>query len=291
MILDFRLRPPMCGLKDSILFDYDYASRFANMFHVKPNESVKEKSMSLLLQEMAACNITNGVVPFRSWYGSVEEYINEANKYGNTFYSLLNIEPDLGAKSIPSNSIEEIDRLVTNGPLTAVGMEPSSYAEPYCVDDHRLFSIYEKCENDNISVVLTSNIVTPDHYSPSRVANILKTFPKLRLILIHAWMGWTSQACQQAYMHPNLFISPDCYLLGAPGHRDFIDGANTLIPGQIIFGSAYPLVPLKTAVDYYLNCGFRSEVIDDVMYYNGMRALGLLPEKDFGTLRLNMYGA
>lgn len=291
MILDFRLRPPLSGIKNTQLFDYDYASRFAAMFQMTPNESVKERSIDLLLKEMEECGITNGVVPYRSWYGSVDEYIEESKLYSDKFYSLFNIEPAPGAKTIPGDTLFDIDRLVTNGPLTAVGMEPSCFSEPYCIDDERLFGVYEKCETDNISIVFTSNIVSPDHFSPFRVANVLKTFPKLRVILIHAWMGWTSVACQQAYMHPNIFISPDCYLLGAPGHRDFIDGANTLIPGQIIFGSAYPLVPLKKAVDYYLHCGFRPEILDDVMYYNGMRALGLLPPKDFGTTRLSLYGA
>ena len=282
MILDFRLRPPFAGIEKSALFDADYATNFAGMFHMKPDDSVYQKSVELLVKEMDQVGCTNGLVPYRHMYGKNEELIAEIAKYGDRFIGTASVE-----YADKDETIEIIDKYIINGPLVAVDMEPSMSPVPVCVDDEQLFYIYEKCQNENISVVITSNVTRPQHFNPERISRVLDNFPKVKIILTHGCLPWTSAVCQIMYFHKNLFVSPDCYLMGGAGHRDFIDGANTMIPEQIIFGSGYPIAPIGPAIKYYQNCGFRDEVLEDVMYHNGMRALGLEPES--GRWHLEMY--
>lgn len=290
MIIDARLRPPFAGIENTMIYDLDYVTQFSTIFHQEPSESVKQRSMDLLLKEMDAAGVTKGFAPVRNGINN-EDLAAAIKNNADRFYGFANVTIAPGEKSISQNTLDEIDRLVINGPLTGISIEPGFFPESCCIDNERIFSVYEKCEKNNILVIMTSNVYTPDHYSPNRVCNVIKTFPKMRLILVHACMPWTAAACQLAVGHPNLYISPDCYMLGAPGHRDFIDAANTLIPNQILFGSAYPLVPLKYAVDYYLNCGLREDVIENVMYYNALRALG---EENIPRINVpynNLYGA
>ena len=212
-------------------------------------------------------------------------------KYHDKFYGLMNVEIKAGEKSVSQEVLAEIDELIIHGPLTGVSMEPGMFLEDLCVDDPRLFSVYEKCQAANIPVMFTSNIYSPDHYAPMRLVNLFRNFPKMRVSLVHGCPPHSLAVCQLAYMHENLFISPDCYMLGAPGHRDFIDGANTLIPNQIIFGSAYPAVPIGFAVKYYQNCGLREDIMENVMCNNALRALGLDNKTVIDVPRMNRYGA
>lgn len=272
-IIDSRLRPPFAGIENSMIFDSNYASQFSNIFRQKPSESVKQRSMELLIQEIDDVGISKAFVPVRNGINN-EDLAKAIEQYSDRFYGFANVTIAPGEKSIGQMALDEIDRLIINGPLKGISMEPGFFSESCCIDNERIFSVYEKCEKNGIPVIMTSNVYTPDHFAPQRICNVIKTFPKMRIILVHACMPWTAAVCQLAVQHPNLFISPDCYLLGAPGHRDFIDAANTLLPNQILFGSAYPLVPVKYAVDYYLHCGLREDIVENVMYYNALRALG-----------------
>lgn len=289
MIIDARLRPPFAGIENSMIYDAGYTAQFSRMFRQQPSESVKQRSMDLLIREMDAANVTKGFAPVRNGINN-DDLAAAIEKYGDRFYGFANVTMLPGEKSISQESLNEIDRLVINGPLSGISMEPGFFSESCCIDNERIFSVYEKCEKNNIPVIMTSNVYTPDHFAPNRILNVIRTFPKMHLILIHACLPWTAAVCQLAAQHPNLYISPDCYMLGAPGHRDFIDAANTLIPNQILFGSAYPLVPLDYAVNYYLNCGLREDIIEYVMYYNALRALGEDVPR-FDVPYNNLYGA
>lgn len=282
MILDFRLRPPFAGIESTQLYNIEYAEFFSAMFQTKPAPSVYHKSVEMLVKEMDAVGCTKGLVPYRYIPGKNEELLAEIAKYDDRFLGTAGVE-----YTKKEETLECIEKYVINGPLVAVNMEPSMSAIPVCVDDERLFYIYEKCQQENISVIMTSNATKPQHFAPERVSHVLEVFPKLRIVLSHGCMPWTEAVCQMMYFHKNLYVSPDCYLLGAPGYRNFIDGANTLISKQIIFGSAYPVVSIGAAIEYYRNCGFRPEVLDDVMYHNGMCALGL--EYEENKWHMEMY--
>ena len=290
MIIDFRLRPPFAGIENTQLYNAVYSAKFANMFRAKPATSMQQKSMELLFEEMEAAGVVKGVCAVRSGINN-QDLAAAIEQYGDKFFGLMNVEVKPGAKSISQDALNEIDDLVINGPLIGVSLEPGMFAEDLCVDDPRLYSVYEKCQAANIPVMFTSNIYSPDHYAPMRLVNLFRNFPKMRVSLVHGCPPHAAAVCQLAYMHENLFVSPDCYMLGAPGHRDFIDGANTIIPNQVIFGSAYPEVPIGFAVNYYQNCGLREDVLENVMYNNAMRALGLDNKTTIDAPRMNRYGA
>jgi len=289
MIIDYRLRPPFAGIEKTQLFIAEYSQKFANMFQAKTAQSVYEKSMELLFQEMDEAGVTKGVCAVRTGINN-QDLVEAIEEYGDRFYGVMNVEIKNGEKSISQESLEEIDRLAIHGPLVGVSMEPAM-KDDLCVDDPRLFSVYDKCQAAGLPIMFTSNIYSPDHYAPMRLVNVFRNFPKLRVSLLHGCPPYSAAVCQLAYMHENLFISPDCYMMGAPGHRDFIDGANTLIPNQIIFGSAYPAMPIGFAVNYYKNCGLREDVLENVMYNNAMRALGLDNKTTVDVPRMNRYGA
>ena len=81
--------------------------------------------------------------------------------------------------------------------------------------------------------------------------------------------------CQLAVNHNNLYLAPDFYLIESPGAADYITAANYLLQERLMFASAYPLMPLKEASAYYMNCGISEEALPKIMYENAVEFLGL----------------
>ena len=55
--------------------------------------------------------------------------------------------------------------------------------------------------------------------------------------------------------------------------RPYVDAANGFLQDQIVFGSAYPFIPMKPAVEIY-NSYFKSDTIrEKIMYKNALRGL------------------
>ncbi len=61
----------------------------------------------------------------------------------------------------------------------------------------------------------------------------------------------------------------------APGGGLYVEAANGALHEQILFGSSYPFRPMAQSINDYRTLGFKESVIDDVMYGNAKRVLGL----------------
>lgn len=280
-IIDFRVRAPYKTIGETYLFgpDADYhAGRYGSW--VAP--SAKQKSMKLLLQEMDEIGIVKSVVNTRKAYNNDNhDLLDLLQEYPDKFIGIPNIDPFEGEQAL-----QEIDDLVINGPCSGIILEPSmagmglgtSGGECMADNDPRIYPIYEKCQNENIPVLITcSGLAYPlsDVTTPNNIEQIAADFPKLTLVITHAGWPWVQSMCGIAMRRGNVYLSPDCYLLHAPGWRDYVDGANYMLQDQFIFASAYPIIAPKYAVEYNLNCGFREEVIPKMMYENAARVLKL----------------
>lgn len=63
------------------------------------------------------------------------------------------------------------------------------------------------------------------------------------------------------------------YMVNAPGQRDYVDAANYFLSEKLMFGSAYPILSIADAVQHYLHCGVREDVLPNIMYNNALAAL------------------
>ena len=55
----------------------------------------------------------------------------------------------------------------------------------------------------------------------------------------------------------------------------YLEAANSILRDQVLFGSAYPIIGVKDAVDFYSRFPFTQEARDHVMYKNWKRLLKL----------------
>lgn len=287
MIIDMRCRPPFGGFLNPALCDLyitDAIVAFSKRFGMTPTPAVLEKSMDLFIQEMTEAGVDKAVVPIRITPGGLAtEKSDNLHMDNDDLLKLYELYPDkiIGIAGMnlmnPEIALADIDRYVLNGSCQGVIVEPGFNFQPLLPNDDGIYPIYEKCEKNNIPVLISCGGYTAPSYEfhkPCYIEDVAKTFPKLKISLGHAAWPWTTEIAHVTFKYDNLYISPDLYLMNAPGSQDYIAAANYFIPEKILYGSAYPVAGMKDAIE--LHKRLISEMyIDDVLGNNAARFFGM----------------
>lgn len=271
-IIDWRLRPPFGSFGENKIF-WDPVFKNTPLY---PN-SAREFSMEMLFDEMEKDGVVLGVVPFRKTQDATQEAeINQMKElYPDKFKYMAHIDPYI------DDPVGLIDKLIVNGNADLAIIEPGQYfiKKSIPADDELLYPIYEKCQAENIPLTITfGGLYTNDIglYNPAIIDRVANDFPNLKMILTHGGWPYVAEICHVAYRHPNLFLSPDCYLTTLhPGYHDYVIAANNILQDQIIFGSVYPGYSIEVTVNEYLKNGLKEEVLDKIFYKNAARVLGI----------------
>ena len=276
MVIDLRLRPVTESFLKSTT---DIFPTYGCMFGYDLPQSVVSRSMELCCQEMDEACINLGVAEAR-WSFSPqsnpivppEDVIDLVTKYPDRF---------LGAIAVNGyyvqRAMEDAEKYVVNGPATGVSLElPFGFSQhpELPIDDDSLSPLFDYMESQDIPLFLTGGCI----YGSQPVEHIdamMKKFPKLRVFDLHGHVPYVNEIIHVALTHPNLFLCPDMYAINTHYTRPYIDAANGFLQDQIVFGSAYPFIPMKPAVDVY-NTYFKNDIIrDKIMYKNAIHALKL----------------
>lgn len=275
-VIDFRMRPPFETFLHSFLYDVPSLEASATKLDFQVSEAIKQTSMDLLIQEMDDANIVKAVVPIRrTTRGDNHDIAKLQTKYPDRFIGFAWIDPLQGALAL-----QDIDTFVTSGSCTGITMEPAidTTSTKWKADTEEIYPVYEMCEQRNIPILFTWGGIMSDFndYNPAYLLHICKDFPNLQIVLAQGCFPWVHAICQVALQCPNLYIAPDIYMFSKyPGAADYHTAANYILQDQFIFGSVYPGLPLKVAVNDYL-AHLRAEVAEKVMYKNAAKVLGLV---------------
>ncbi len=276
-IIDFRLRPPFASYLTTIMYaNLERTSANAKKKGMEIAESARQRSCDLLLQEMDAAGVTVGVAAGRAGgvFGTMsnDDLVQLTTQFPGRFVGLAGI--DVAHRK---SAVAEIDRALKMG-LKGVVLEPGLAHTPMHIDDARVYPLYAYCEDNNIPVLLMAGgNAGPDctYSSPEHVDRVARDFPGLALISGHGNWPWVAQIIHVCYRRPNIYLSPDTYMFGMPGASDYVDAINGFMSERFLFGTAYPFVSLKSAVDKFLQLGVREELLDNVLYANAARVLGI----------------
>ena len=162
--------------------------------------------------------------------------------------------------------------------LRGIVMEPGLTKTPMFVEDERIFPLYERCQALGVPVMLMvgSNCGPGIEYSkPEHAERVAKAFPKLNIILSHGGWPWVTEAIHVAYRYKNVYLLPDLYQFNGPGSGEYLAAANYILRDQMLFGSAYPYVSLREAVDYFLEGRLRPVAQPAFLAGNARRILEL----------------
>jgi predicted TIM-barrel fold metal-dependent hydrolase len=278
-IIDFRLRPPLGGFLTTIMFrEKERTMARTRQLSLEPPPSVLELSLEKLLAEMDEAGVATGVITGRntgSGFGTVtnEEVAAIAARYPGRFIACGGVNPvDTAA------ALREVDRIAGEWRMPAISMEPGFAPEPMRANDRRLYSIYERCAERGLPVILTLSLMTgPDvsYCLPVDVDQVAHDLPGLKLVIAHACWPWVQPMLGVAFRRTNVYLSPDIYAINLPGRDDFAVAARTYLQDRFLFASGYPFAPVGGAVQAYRALGFTGEAADKIFRRNAVALLRL----------------
>jgi predicted TIM-barrel fold metal-dependent hydrolase len=186
-------------------------------------------------------------------------------------------------------ALDEIERCYYELDIKVFGIEPGR--APGCVpSDKQLFPIYKILEKlDCTLIIQTSGLKGGKLLSyahPEHIEIINEEFPELRIICAHGCYPFVREAIAVAMRRDNIWLSPEGYLWHM-GHEDWLRAINKNLEGfsdKFLFGTAYPLTPIKVFVRNFLKLPWNEEYKSKLLYKNALVALNLQENKAFKEL-------
>jgi predicted TIM-barrel fold metal-dependent hydrolase len=277
MIIDFRLRPPVAGFLNTLMYNAgERRDGFTRTVGFEPSAAAQKQSMPMLLEEMKQAGVDKGVVVGRlaGMLGSVsnEDVAAIVAAHPGRFIGAASIDPT--QRRI---AIDTIDASIQAG-FKLINIEPGAYPQPIYADDRKLYPIYGHCEDQGVPIILmVGGTAGPDlsYSDPIRTDRVLADFPKLQVVVAHGGWPWVTQILHLAFRRPNLWLSPDMYFSRMPGWEDYVQAANTYLSDRMLYASSFPFCPVREYKTWFESLPIRSENLAKVMGGNACRLLGL----------------
>jgi len=276
-MIDFRLRPPLAGFRDLIMYaDPARRDRVTRIHGFEPAASAARQSIDLLLAEMEEAGIACGLMTGRlsKQLGSIgnDDLAGIAARYPGRFVWAASVDP-----SDTRAAIAEIDRSIALG-ARAVNIEPGSYPLPLYADDPRLYPVYAHCEARAIPViVMHGGSAGPDlsYTHPSHIDRVAADFPAMQLAISHGNWPWVAEILHVAFRRPNVWLSPDQYLANLPGSDDYVKAADGFLADRFLYASSYPFTPVREYAQWFRRLPIRPASLEKIISANARRLLKL----------------
>lgn len=254
----------------------DRTCRICNTFGMKPSPSLYSQSLSETLAEMNLAGITLGVIPVRRGTATTDvpnaEVAAFVRDHRGLFTGIASPNPER-LDEAPA----EVEELMNQSEFSGIVLEPGLWEPALYLSDRRLYPVYERCQELGVFVLLMAGgSAGPDitYTIPEHLDRVSADFPRLTIVAAHGGWPWVNQALHIAWRRPNVYLSPDMYLFGQAGWRDYVDAGNGFLQDRFLFGTSFPFVPLLEAVKRF-KALFRPEVLPKLMAGNAMRILNM----------------
>lgn len=277
MIIDFRLRPPVGGFLNTLMYSAgERRDGFTRTVGFEPSKAAQEQSMDLLLQEMEAARIDRGVVVGRlaGVLGSVsnDDVRGIVAAHPDRFIGAASIDPTDRRKAC-----QTINQAIEDG-FRLINIEPGSYPIPMHADDRRLYPIYGHCEDVGVPVIMmVGGTAGPDlsYSDPIRTDRVLTDFPNLNVVVAHGGWPWVNEILHLGFRRPNLWLSPDMYFSRMPGWEEYVKAADSFLSDRMLYASSFPFCPVQGYKEWFERLPIREENLKKVMGGNARRLLGI----------------
>ncbi len=283
MIIDFRGRPP--SKEFLTYFDPEMITELAKRRAGTVSKAFLNASVDEFIEEMDEAGVDYavalgrnspkldaGTIKFPAGVIANQHLVDLQTQYPNRIIGMAGIDV---ANTI-HDAIAEIETYVEGRGLKGIFIEPQRafLGHP---DDHRNFPVYEKClELDVPVVIMTGPLAGPDigFADPAPIDRVATRFPDLKIVCGHGCWPRAHEMVAVALKHPNVYVSPDSYQLH-PGSGVYVEAANDFMIDQYLFGTAYPVRPLKQTVEAFERLPFTAAAREKAMGGNAQQLLGL----------------
>jgi len=281
MIVDMRLRPPLASLLETPLFRTGTQSSTSHPdFPRAPSADLR--SPDLLLREMDEAGIGLGVVMGRQSPGGLGSVPNTElaewiSRYPTRFVAWAGIDVTQPIEQI----LTEFTQFIARPGFKGVSIEPSIAPGFTGADDKRLYPLYDECQRIGVPVSITLSAILQaserrpiEHGAPAQLYRVALDFPKLAIHVAHAAWPWVLEMIGVAFTCPNVWLSPDQYLVPPlPGAELYAKAAANYFPDRTLFGTAYPFKPLSEMVTAYRSWNWPKALEQQILGENALRLM------------------
>jgi predicted TIM-barrel fold metal-dependent hydrolase len=140
------------------------------------------------------------------------------------------------------------------------------------------FPWYAKCVELDVPCVIsmgtTLALLSIEVARPVYLDDVALYFPELKLVCAHTGWPWVEEAIAVAWKHENVFLGTSAH---APRYwkKEMVDFANARRGRhKVMFGTDWPLIQHREALEQIEQLGLRDETIDALLYGNAARVFG-----------------
>ncbi|HCJ66040.1 MAG TPA: hypothetical protein DHV62_01610 [Elusimicrobia bacterium] len=161
-------------------------------------------------------------------------------------------------KGMKRNPLEEINHKLKWG-VQAVKLHP--VAQEFYVNDRTMFPIYQKCEKVNLPIIFHCGKMMieglPGYAHPELFSDVLKSFPKLRVVLAHLGGGFWKEVIKLADTFPETVYFDTAIALSGASIPSFLSLTDTqavemirkIGVQRVMFGSDFPWINPKNDIE------------------------------------------
>ena len=276
-IVDMLTRPPTPDFLATPM--YAEKDRVKGKFAVRgfaPSPVLDTESTPQMIAEMDAANVALGVASARRG-GRLGEVSNSDIREFVAAHSQRFIgfaAPDLNDLDAGEAECREA---LGQSEFAGIVIEPGMWSPPRYVDNPDFFRFYELCRDHGKPVMVTvGGNGGPDasYCAVEPVDRIAKKYPDLTVIVQHAFWPLIGEGLNLAYRLPNVYLSPDVYIVKMFGWRDMIDAAHSFLQDRVMFGTGFPFTPHQYAIDQ-LRPLFEAPFAEKFFFRNACTVMGL----------------
>ncbi len=199
-------------------------------------------------------------------------------QHGSRYIGYAGVDPHKGMQAVRDleYAVRELGMRGCNLPCFELKM---------AIDDARMYPLYAKCIELDIPVVLHVGVnfstTSPIKNSrPGLLDEVMVHFPELRVIASPPGWPWIEELIAVAWRHKNVHIGlaavkPRLLVTPHSGYEALLQYGSTVLKDRVIFGSAFPLMPVQQALTEVQQLPLDDDIKRLWMYENAARALRL----------------
>ena len=250
--IDFRFRPNTPDAVDGLIHSPFFGDMCA--FFNYPDRAWSA-SLDKIVEIMDEHEIT-GVITGRdveTTYGcpcSNMGVVEMMRAYPHKFYGMAGLDPHKGMQAI-----DELSRMVNEFGMKGASVDP--YLAKLPADHRKFYPIYAKFCDSMVAVVISTG---PGSRVPGAIMGDASPY--------------VQEACMVCHRNANVYMEWSEYETW-PFADGYVKAGNELIPDKLIFASAHPFYDSWERAKLYETLGFRPDVLENVLYNNAARILGI----------------
>ena len=282
MVIDYSVTPPT----REFLINPEYLKDYRRVYQGRHRdlEQHTEWTAEMFIDWLDQEGIDRAVIKARDVETTLGKKIpNEAcadlvKKYPRRLIGMAGVDPFKGKAAV-----SELEHAVKDLGLRGVNLWPYEYN--IYAHDRTYYPIYEKCQELGVIVSIETSMhfnraIRMDLCRPLYLDYVAVDFPELRLVGSTPGWPWVAELMGVAWRHPNVCVAtsvvrPKLFGNSLSGYETLLQFGNTLLQDKILFGSGWPVLPMKRGVEEVRGLPLKDEVKEKWLCRNAARLFGL----------------